>query len=98
MELLFKRKSVRAYLKKKRVLTQRFDEKFVVFKDRYSHCGKEAFENMYRERHAQMFGKSEVVKGARNVGQMMYQRKFDSDFAHEMNRSVQTMLHAWEKD
>lgn len=82
----------------KRVLTQRFDEKFVVFKDRYSHFGKEAFESMYRERHAQMFGEHEEVKGAINVGQMMYQRKFDSDFAHEMNRSVQAMLHVWRKN
>jgi len=82
----------------KRVLTQRFGEKFVVFKDRYSHFGEEAFENMYRERHTQMFGEREEVKGARNVGQMMYQRKFNSDFAHEMNRSVQIMLQAWGKD
>ena len=82
----------------KRVLTQRFDEKFVVFKDRYRHFGKEAFENMYQERHAQMFGERKEIKGARNVGQMMYQRKFDSDFAHEMNRSVQTMLQTWGKD
>jgi len=82
----------------RRVLTQRFDEKFVVFKDRYSPFGKKDFENMYRERHAQMFGEREEVNGARNIGQMMYQRKFDSDFAHEMNRSVQTMLQAWGKD
>jgi nitroreductase len=82
----------------KRVLTQRFDKKFVVFKDRYSHFGKEVFENMYRERHAQMFGEREEVKSALNVGQMMYQRKFDSDFAHEMNRSVKIILQAWGKD
>ena len=82
----------------KRTLTQRFDEKFVVFKDRYSHFGKEDFKNMYRERHAQMFGDKKELKGALNVGQMMYQRKFDSDFAHEMNSSVQIMLQAWGKD
>jgi len=82
----------------KRILTQRFDEKFVVFKDRYSHFGKEAFEDMYRERHTQMFGEKKELKGALNVGQVMYQRKFDSDFAHEMNRSVRAMLQAWEKN
>ena len=53
---------------------------------------------MYRERHAQMFGEREEINGARNIGQMMYQRKFDSEFAHEMNRSVQAMLQAWGKD
>jgi hypothetical protein len=45
-----------------------------------------------------LFGDRASVKGARNVGQMMYQKKFDSDFAHEMNRSVQAMLQVWKKD
>ncbi len=53
---------------------------------------------MFQERQTQMFGKREEIKGARNLGQMMYQKKFDSDFAHEMNRSVQTMLQTWKKD
>ena len=79
----------------KRELTQRFDEKYVIFEDRYNRFGMEAFEEMYRKRHTQMFGEKKKLKGARNVGQMMYQRKFDSDFAHEMNRSVQAMLQAW---
>ena len=50
---------------------------------------------MVRDRQAQAFGQREEVKGARNLGQMMYQRKFDAAFAHEMNRSVQAMLQAW---
>ena len=81
-----------------RVLTQRFDKKFILFEDHYRRLGKEAFEDMFRERQTQMFGKRDVVKGTRNVGQMMYQKKFDSEFAHEMNRSVQAMLQAWKKD
>ena len=79
----------------KRVLTQRFDKKYVMFEDRYKRFGKEAFEEMYRKRQAQVFGKRKTVKGAHNIGQMMYMRKFDSDFAREMNRSVQVMLQAW---
>jgi hypothetical protein len=50
---------------------------------------------MYREQQEQVFGGGKEVQGARNVGQMTYKRKFDSDFAHEMNRSVRAMLQAW---
>ena len=82
----------------KRTLTQRFDEKYVIYEDRYSRLDRASFEEMYRERYAQMFGEKKELKGARNVGQMIYQRKFDSDFSHEMNRSVQAMLQAWVSD
>ena len=81
-----------------RTLTQRFDEKYILFEDRYKRFEKGTFEDMYRERQAQMFGKKKELEGALNVGQEMYQRKFDSSFAHEMNRSVQAMLQTWETD
>lgn len=81
-----------------RTLTQRFDEKYIFFEDRYKRFEKETFKDMYRERQAQMFGKKKELNGALNVGQEMYQRKFDSNFAHEMNRSVQAMLQAWRTD
>jgi len=82
----------------KRTLTQRFDEKYVIFEDRYNRFGMEAFEEMYRERHSHVFGEKKELKGALNVGQVMYQQKFDSDFAREMSRSVQAMLQAWVKE
>jgi nitroreductase len=79
----------------KRKLTQRFDQKYMKFEDRYTRFGRKAFEEMYRERHAQVFGKRKRVNGSQNIGQLMYTRKFDSDFAREMNRSVRVMLQAW---
>ena len=82
----------------KRLLTQRFDEKYMIFEDCYRRFDMASFKEMYQERHAQMLGEKKELKGALNVGQMIYQRKFDSDFAHEMNRSVQAMLQAWVKD
>lgn len=81
-----------------RALTQRFDEKYILFEDRYKRFEKGSFEDMYRERQAQMFGKKKELKGALNVGQEIYRRKFDSSFAHEMNRSVQAMLQTWKTD
>jgi FMN reductase (NADPH)/FMN reductase [NAD(P)H] len=81
-----------------RELTRRFDERYVIFEDRYSRFGREEFEEMYRERQERVFGERKEVKGARNIGQMMYVRKFDSEFAREMNRSVRAMVQAWVED
>ena len=83
---------------KERELTRRFDKRYVVFNDRYSRFGKEEFKEMYREAHERVFGEREEIKGARNIGQMMYMRKFDSDFSREMSRSVRAMLQAWGQD
>ena len=82
----------------KRALTQRFDAKFVTFENRYRRFGEAAFEEMFRDRQAQIFGKRKTINGAQNVGQLMYRRKFDSDFAHEMNRSVRAMLQSWKAE
>lgn len=73
-----------------RELTPRFDAKYVIFQNRYSRLGSEDFEDMYRGRQG--------GDAARNIGQTMYLRKFDSDFAREMNRSVRVMLQAWTSD
>jgi FMN reductase (NADPH) len=81
-----------------RALTQRFDKKYILFEDHYRRLDKDAFKDMFQERQTQVFGQREEIKGTRNLGQMMYQKKFDADFAHEMNRSVQTMLKTWKKD
>jgi len=83
---------------RERALTQRFDKRYMLFEDRYRRLEATSFEKMYRERHAQVFGEKKELKGARNVGQVMYQRKFDSDFAHELNRSVQAMMQNWVGD
>ena len=53
---------------------------------------------MHREPQEQVFGKRKENKGARNLGQMMYTKKFDSDFSREMTRSVQAMVRAWVED
>jgi len=37
----------------------------------------------------------EKPEAVRNVGQLMYLRKFSAGFAKEMNRSVRAILQAW---
>lgn len=81
-----------------RKLTTRFDEKYLVFEDQYRRLGTEELEAMNRERTKQVFSERKDVNGARNFGQMMYQRKFDSDFSREMSRSARAMLQAWIED
>ena len=81
-----------------RPLTQRFDKKYICFEDKYKRHLKEDFQNMYEQRHKQLFGKREEIKGAVNVGQYIYQKKYASDFAAEMNRSVDLILKVWLED
>ncbi len=83
---------------RERPLTPRFQRKFILFENRYRRLAPDEFEEMYRERQEQMFHGQEEVRGARNVGQLMYIHKFDSDFAREMNRSVRAILQAWTED
>ena len=53
---------------------------------------------MFRETHEQTFHGREELAGARNLGQFIYNRKFNADFSKEMNRSVRAILKAWMED
>lgn len=78
-----------------RQISSRFDREFIAFENKYRRLGPEEFEAMYAQRHAEMFKERDEIEGARNVGQRMYWRKFDSDFSREMSRSVRAILKAW---
>lgn len=76
----------------------RFDEKFVIFENRYRRLESSEFEEMFSDRHAQMFNARENIAGSVNVGQVMYRRKFNAEFSLEMTRSVRAMLKEWQSD
>ena len=78
-----------------RPLSQRFEKEYIYFKDKYKRHSKEDFQDMYEQRHKQIFGKRKEIKGTTNVGQYMYQKKYASDYAAEMNRSVGLILKTW---
>ena len=81
---------------RERALTRRLDPKYVVFADRYRRFGPGEFEEMYRNRQDEpVLGQSREVKGIRTLAQKVYERKFDSEFAREMSRSVRANLHTW---
>jgi nitroreductase len=82
---------------KDREMTTRFDEKFIVFDDKYRQLDSAEFDEMFAERERQM-PKGTAMEGIDNFGQAMYRRKFSSDFAIEMNRSAREWLKHWAKE
>ncbi len=81
---------------KDRELTSRFDEKFIVFENRYHRLEAQEFDEMFAEREG-LRAKGRNADGSTNVGQATYLRKFSADFTQEMTRSVQLMLQEWLK-
>ena len=75
--------------------TTRFQEKFILFENRYRRLDKQEFTEMFREENEQTFRGRKEMAGASNVGQLIYQRKFSADFSKEMTRSVRKILKVW---
>jgi len=82
---------------KEREITTRFDEKFIFFENRYHRLDSSEFDEMFAERERQM-PKGKGMKSIANFGQAVYRRKFSSDFAVEMSRSVREWLKGWAKN
>ena len=79
---------------KERVLTPRFDGKFIVFENRYRRLEKDDFTEMFAERQCSL-PKGKSMEGITTVGQATYLRKFSADFSVEMRRSVREWLKGW---
>lgn len=77
-----------------RPYTKRFDEKFVLFENKYHRFNKDEFEEMFLERQSQL-AKIPSSAGISNFAQASYFRKFNADFSLEMNRSVRLILKEW---
>ena len=82
---------------KEREQTRRFDDKFIVFENRYKRLDRASFDDMYRDSHERTFRDRTTVEGASNIGQLTYLRKFSADYAKEMSRSVRAILAAWKE-
>jgi FMN reductase (NADPH)/FMN reductase [NAD(P)H] len=78
----------------KRKQTPRFDERYIISQDTYHQLNSEEL--------MEMFFKPELVYNTKitrenleDIGRQYYKRKFNSDFAIEMNRSVRAWLQSW---
>ncbi len=72
---------------------QRFPQETIVYNEKYQRMGPDAFEQMYHPYSSKM--NFSEHPDAENYGQHLYFRKFGSDFAKEMARSVECMLKYW---
>lgn len=71
----------------------RFDKKYIVFDEEYKELSKEDYEDMYKELESNT--PKTNIYNAENFGQYLYGRKFDCDFANEMDRSLRTAIEKW---
>ena len=81
-----------------REYTPRFDEKFIVFENKYQRLNKTDFDEMFAERQGRLLKiRSMQEQGIKNVGQATYLNKFSAEFSTEMRRSVREILKQWMK-
>lgn len=67
---------------------QRFEKEYVVFENKYKKLGKDELMQMLKTRNE----KENLSKDEAESINALYKRKYDSDFAKEMNRSVKIYL------
>jgi nitroreductase len=82
---------------KEQAQSTRFQDKFILFENKYRRLGGGEFDEMFHDIQEYVFHGREEVSGARNFGQLIYHRKFSADFSKEMSRSVRAILKAWTK-
>ena len=75
----------------------RYPEKFVHYKNRYRRLHSDEFLDMYKPIEKSYFSSGKFIKGANNIGQHFYIKKYSSDFTREMNRSVRAALQNWKE-
>lgn len=78
-----------------REMTNRYDQKYILFENQYRRLESQEFNEMYSSQQEQTFHGRQEVLGARNLGQLIYSRKFNADFSKEMTRSVRAILKVW---
>ncbi len=78
-----------------RILSPRFDRKYIVFDEEYKNLTSEEYDHMYKDLEKRVT--SHNVYGAENFGQLLYGRKFSGDCLSEMERSLEIMINHWKK-
>lgn len=79
-----------------RKLRDRFDEKFIVFKDEYKRLSEEEIRDMYKDLDKKFVKNNKF--NAENYAQMHYAFKTGAPFFREMARSVRVALRNWDEE
>ena len=78
----------------KRKQTPRFDEKFIVSRDTYHRLNSAELTEMFIKQE-RVYNSKINKEDIGNIGRQYYKRKFNSDFAIEMSRSVRAWMKSW---
>ncbi|MBO3446317.1 nitroreductase family protein [Clostridium sp. CCUG 7971] len=70
----------------KKIFRDRFDEKYVVFDEKYKDLNNNELVDMFKNKENNMPNTN--IFNAENFGQLLFMRKISSNFALEMNRSI----------
>ena len=73
-----------------KILTPRFPQQNIHFRNEYKRFNKDDFEEMYKSRELNHYNAN-----AENFGQHIYSKKFVADFTIEMTRSVRKAIQQW---
>jgi FMN reductase (NADPH)/FMN reductase [NAD(P)H] len=81
-----------------RKLTPRYDREFIVHRNAYQRVDTTDMDRMASPINAHYFSSGRYFKGANNLGQHFYLKKFTAEFSHEMSRSVRAALQNWSEE
>ena len=76
-------------------ITPRYDQQFVVFKNRYHRLGSDEFLQMMNATASKNFPELSVEDAVKSMAQNIYFRKFACDFSVEMSRSSREWISQW---
>ncbi|HSB65126.1 MAG TPA: nitroreductase family protein [Anaerolineales bacterium] len=76
-------------------LVARFDQKFIVHKNKYIRFQKDELNDLHLPFGRHSFDSGDFAAGAQNVIQANYIRKFTAAFSVEMTRSAREMIRRW---
>ena len=79
----------------KRIPRSRFNSEYIVFDEKYKRLSDDELHSMFKhnEKHFNQNNK----KGAKNYAQLLYSKKFGSEYAIEMRRSATIAYEEWLK-
>ncbi|WP_130808188.1 nitroreductase family protein [Senegalia massiliensis] len=79
----------------KKTLRPRFNKEYIVFNEKYKRLSSEEFDDMFKHLNDNFNPNNSF--GAKNIGQLMYFKKFGAPFFKEMERSVNVIMEHWNK-
>jgi len=79
----------------KRIISSRFDRKYIVFNEEYKTLSEDDYKDMYKDNEKRVVPNN--IYKASNFGQLIYSRKFGEHCLDEMERSIKINLKNWQK-